>query len=720
MSGKSFNEAMNEAVQSRASSNTSQQNHSFRTTKRYSSKYNAGVCPTCGNLDLDAVLTMKPAYWGTLVLDLGPAEGNWVRTKCEFCQMLAGVRPLREPGDGIEPLALYAFRQSRYLFPINSRGVILAVIPTRDGGVQPPTDISTFFPVLSGAMKPEISPSQRQREISRFLCPVDPSAPVQNGGKMRGRLVDPENVDYSLLKSWINTCVKRHGDSCKRPETQFMYRPKFINCHTRKIEDTSPAGGYVALSYVWGDTQAANDIVNGSSLRKNLPATIEDAITVTKRLDYAYLWIDRYCTSQHDQETKMQQIQQMDLIYQHAEVVIIAAIGDDPTHGLPGAGGRAVRIRQPHASRGGHQLASTMRDPRQVIPSSTWAKRAWTYQEGLLARRRLVFTEEQVYFECWAMNCRESVHLDVNAAALSYFVPKPGLRSPGAGGRAILENISSYTERKLKVESDMLNAFLGILKLYARSEPPVHSYWGVPILPSSFRPRPEELAYTPTLGFLSGLCWETLIPGRRRPGFPSWSWAGWKDTHVVSPHSREYIVGVKLISSADVEVSVFHGGYLQPWERMWLKESNRDWIRQDLPQCIHISAWTTDAKLVHSTYFTASDMKRTPKFGFYAYPVGTRPTSAETLTEAVTLTETVALTEAPANPDDSYRDPTGDTYLGVFLGRTDPGSAELFVLILKRCGEYFERVGSVQFSMAHLAARVGWFDRKKRRTIKLR
>ncbi len=38
-----------------------------------------------------------------------------------------------------------------------------------------------------------------------------------------------------------------------------------------------------------------------------------------------------------------------------------------------------------------------------------WSSRAWTYQEGLLSRRRLLFTESQVYFQCMEMHCWEGI-----------------------------------------------------------------------------------------------------------------------------------------------------------------------------------------------------------------------------------------------------------------------------------------------------------------------
>ena len=53
-------------------------------------------------------------------------------------------------------------------------------------------------------------------------------------------------------------------------------------------------------------------------------------------------------------------------------------------------------------------LVSTL-DPRSDIAKSKWNTRAWTYQEALLSRRRLVFTPRQVYFQCRGMHCVESI-----------------------------------------------------------------------------------------------------------------------------------------------------------------------------------------------------------------------------------------------------------------------------------------------------------------------
>src|SRR6266498_2397989 len=106
---------------------------------------------------------------------------------------------------------------------------------------------------------------------------------------------------------------------------------------------------------------------------------------------------------------------------------------------------------------------------------------------------------------------------------------------------------------------------------------------------------PRDPIYSKIQDFISGLCWQTEIPGKRRSGFPSWSWAGWTGT--VFPRSREYIVSVKTASWSDVKISVFWEGRVTSWEDMWPSVNGSSDVRQDLPHYIYIEAWTSDLTL---------------------------------------------------------------------------------------------------------------------------
>ena len=286
-----------------------------------------------------------------------------------------------------------------------------------------------------------------------------------------------------------------------------------------------------------------------NTLPDDIPKVVEDAITVTKTLSWRYLWVDRYCIDQQDEVHKNDQINNMDKIYKGATVTLVAAAGIDDSFGLPGIGG-TCRALQPYAVVKRTVLASTLCDPEYSIHDTTWSTRAWTYQEGVLSNRRLVFTEQQIYFECKNMHCCEAIRKPLDI--LHRKRGRQGLRANvrrgyienhcGLSGTRryddnadpcdsicnkftqLRSHLERFTGRNLSHASDSINAFMGILREYASQEPVIHHYYGLPLN------HPWE--DSPVAAFTVSLTWVpdrrlNKRPVRRRHGFPSFSWAGW-------------------------------------------------------------------------------------------------------------------------------------------------------------------------------------------------
>jgi hypothetical protein len=190
------------------------------------------------------------------------------------------------------------------------------------------------------------------------------------------------------------------------------------------ICNASSTDAYTALSYVWGKAGNIGDSASSLSAKLSSAGTaglilptilskvIESAITVTKELDMRYR-VDKYCIDQGNEAGKHDQISKMDTIYKRSAVIIIAAAGDDENYGLPGVGNE-LRCCRPSIQVGSTTLVFTHGHPSHSITTAKWSSRAWTYQEAVLSRR-LVFTEEQVYFECDSMNCFESLNAPLRA-----------------------------------------------------------------------------------------------------------------------------------------------------------------------------------------------------------------------------------------------------------------------------------------------------------------
>ncbi|KAH8900566.1 HET-domain-containing protein, partial [Thozetella sp. PMI_491] len=204
---------------------------------------------------------------------------------------------------------------------------------------------------------------------------------------------------------WVSLCQQNHANICDE-QSPLVSGLRVIDCFEQRVVEapTTLLFEYVTLSYVWGDDQQETlDPITG--LPPRLPATIADAMTVTKELGFRYIWADRYCIMQHGAREKERQIKQMGQIYANSAVTIIDAAGSDMRCGL--AGVSYDRRSQPRIRVGSHHFASVLSSAYQDIELSRWATRGWTYQEGRMARRRLVFTAQQAYFQCGDMHCIE-------------------------------------------------------------------------------------------------------------------------------------------------------------------------------------------------------------------------------------------------------------------------------------------------------------------------
>jgi hypothetical protein len=318
-----------------------------------------------------------------------------------------------------------------------------------------------------------------------------------------------------------------------------------IDCTTRHLVRLPLENHYVTLSYVWGKamgqirrgtprrpdstlgglrlagTDKSGESDKAAALPTNPPLTIEDSLRVCKALDYRYLWIDRYCIPQSDRQLRARQLQQMDDIYCGSALTIIACAGAGPQYGLPGVS----RPRTPCPS-----IRNRRSEFMQMIPtvhdiySSTWASRAWTYQEALLAQRRLFFTDRQVYFE--SNDVVESELTTLTSVITRVLDPRIYSQvTSSAFPGDIHKCIQEYSRRKLSFQSDVLNALLGILTYYGREHKTLH-LWGMPFSKAT----PASSDEPPRKGVITleeSLCWYPKGPHVRVEGFPSWSWAGW-------------------------------------------------------------------------------------------------------------------------------------------------------------------------------------------------
>lgn len=220
-------------------------------------------------------------------------------------------------------------------------------------------------------------------------------------------------------------------------------------------------------------------------------------------------------------------ISQMDQIYANASITLIAASDGDTEVGLCGVS--KPRQLQRHVD---IQDVALLELPlgHEALTSSKWASRAWTYQEGYLSTKRLIFTTTQVLFLCNGSYGAESLQRLVdspcctnNTRAFAHLIPNFTRSTRKFSIKDLLKQVQEYSERDLTRSSDSLNAFLGVLSYYAKNSansmsPVLQLPWGL-FASANKSPRMDNFS----LYFF----WTHRSTATRRSDFPSWSWIGW-------------------------------------------------------------------------------------------------------------------------------------------------------------------------------------------------
>ncbi|KAM0261502.1 hypothetical protein ACHAQJ_002184 [Trichoderma viride] len=513
-------------------------------------------------------------------------ENRWAAT-CPMCKLFWEVHvPSKEPGE-YNLMALSTRDTSYYIdsakmhsqdHPAKGRAKGLSpaffsvISKTKDPTGQDPDVDSEWFresgmllrtrPEMlvdttrgrSGAEGKLVVPDQSASPLpSPTFCLPDDASWSQRG--IWGREIG-KDADMEIVREWLHFCDNHHQGRCsRRPVRTEIKGFRLIDCAQSppQVVERSLREDYVALSYVWGDAKADG----------NWPRVVRDAAAVATELGFRYLWVDRFCIDDARPEEKMGHIQRMDEIYEGAAFTIIAAAGENAMHGLPGVGSTS-RLAQPKYkfTTSNVTLVSSLQDPRLLVERSTWYTRGWTYQEGLLARRRLVFTEQQMYWECEGMACPETLDLplefyhDAEEKRMCDFV-RPGLfngvsymdgswerwkKLPQKLGEAstlsvfreVDQHITKYTKRNLSLDEDSLNACLGIWRELENTlgRGKLGNLVGIPIwapMPSEPTEENNGIPRTRHLFALSTCFWHHKVgtQARRRGHLPSWSWAGW-------------------------------------------------------------------------------------------------------------------------------------------------------------------------------------------------
>ncbi|KAF2262136.1 HET-domain-containing protein, partial [Lojkania enalia] len=315
-----------------------------------------------------------------------------------------------------------------------------------------------------------------------------------------------------LAAFWLKRCLSTH-ELC-RPRTISTSEPHLptrlldVAADAVHLIDTSTQPGisdprYIALSHCWGKYPIIRTLKkNYENQLKGIAAcslsqTFKDAVDVTRKLGFRYLWIDSLCIIQDDKADWQTEAATMCDVYRNATLTIAAA------HAASGDVGCFEQrdgilqfpfvVEIPRLPDAGMSSSSTLqllftaygRGKGLGGPEPPLYGRAWVLQEQYLSPRMLIFDGTQIRWECLCMHGSErtplggmSRHIGHQKAIRSgimedsEFFEIPEIEDRDFAALARHQQwcyaVMDYTHRGMTNSSDRLVAIDGIAKALAR------------------------------------------------------------------------------------------------------------------------------------------------------------------------------------------------------------------------------------------------------------
>ncbi|KAN0101481.1 HET domain containing protein [Hyaloscypha variabilis] len=536
-----------------AAAATNEQEHTFKVTQRV-------LCSVCYNLDpyqAPPHIDSDKKSWAQqkyIIPAKGPASKIEIyspeklrkaaKDGCLYCTLvvaaLAGVHPGWETEDtylfiflaaGVPAIVCLTFGKTR------------SVTMTREeasstfGRDYPEGEDMTFI-VASGS---DLTPIEV--EIYRPIIPEDQltvgdiafSHIVENLGfaeEISQHSGDQRCFDF--IKQNIATCVTHHkcgmGGALPLLPDRVLWIESGSIARIQLIEPKNIRASYIALSYCWGPLSPNTYLTNTHTLnaRKagiefyDLPRLFQDVVQTACTLGIEYVWIDRLCIIQGDNEDFQRQADKMDEIYGNATLTIAAASTIDENDRIlsprnerfrsydlninaEGIGSVKLRVRRLSYA----FLANAQEDYGRM------STRAWTWQERLLAARTVFFTPRALKFECRFHSIWEGFDKDRAGRSWSYQLENMTYDT-------WMRLVEEFTSRNITRPSDRLPAISAVMRRVSKSTGwrPLWGLWAD--------------------SFIEGLCWASSLDDQCRMNpkrwAPTWSWASVEGP--ISYHSK--------------------------------------------------------------------------------------------------------------------------------------------------------------------------------------
>ena len=474
--------------------------------QKQTAQHPSGLCTVCQEIDFVS-LTSVEGMWTCeecMATDhrhfhIGELRNVARKRSCPGCRLILSAVRSMDPSDNDFSEGTITIERQPLEHYIPEPADSLPKTTVDEYNVWRLVHVEPFIEViLDGVYSPYAAPEHRK--VAGTIIRIEETEPTDSASltstmsepNFRGRVVLPE-VNTSLIRQWMQSCNLQHV-ICHLPAFQTAREQsiRLIDVQDHRVIPATSAEKYVALSYVWGSTMTPSltgDTFSQCSSIGGLkglviPRTIMDAIQLVKGIGMRYLWVDSLCIVQDDDTDKQQQLTIMDSIYNNAELLVVAATGSDANAGLPGVGSTPRRMWQRIEKISGTQFTTAQPSLQQVLKWSVWNSRGWTFQEAILSRRALVFTESLVYWSCQVDTCREDINSEslvtrVRLNLTNSLWPHLSQELETCRTSFYCQLAEEFSQRALKEERDVVWAFVGILRLQT-SHFQKGFIWGLP------------------------------------------------------------------------------------------------------------------------------------------------------------------------------------------------------------------------------------------------
>ncbi|KAK0622473.1 heterokaryon incompatibility protein-domain-containing protein [Immersiella caudata] len=149
------------------------------------------------------------------------------------------------------------------------------------------------------------------------------------------------HTSFSTLKNWLKTCLSSHPACAPATDPPIPTRLLHIGKPNQNPTLTTPTKPtpYLALSHCWGPGLLPTTTKSTLPQRQTsiplckLPKSFRDAIQITRRLGYEYVWIDSLCIIQDDATDWERESAMMAEIYENAILTIAVSDAVDSLRG---------------------------------------------------------------------------------------------------------------------------------------------------------------------------------------------------------------------------------------------------------------------------------------------------------------------------------------------------------------------------------------------------